>query len=69
MNQILYTADGKTNGPLPIKTIVKFFALSIIALGLIFMGEGTYSLFSFEASEHRNVDNTVPIIQFAKDRK
>lgn len=35
MNQILSTADGKSHGPLPIKSVIKFFAFSIIILGLI----------------------------------
>ncbi len=54
MNQILYTAEGKTSGPLPIKTIVKFFAICLIVLGVIFMGESAYSLFSFNSQDSRS---------------
>ncbi len=67
MNQILYTTEGKPKGPLPIKTIVKFFAFCIIGLGAIFIGEGTYSLISNDSSKNTIVDNTVPVIEFAKD--
>ena len=40
MNQILYTTENKTQGPLPIKTIIRFFAITKIILGVIFLGEG-----------------------------
>lgn len=53
MNQILYTADGKTGGPLPIQTIIKFFAICMIVLGVIFIGDAAYSLFSFNTSSTR----------------
>ena len=56
-------------GSLPIKSIVKFFGVSIIILGLIFFGEGTYSLFSYNFSDNVNLDNSIPKIEFAKDRK
>ena len=56
-------------GPLPIQTIIKFFAFAIIALGVIFLGEAAYFLFSSNNSSDVSVDNTVPVIEFAKDRK
>lgn len=59
----------KITGPLPIKSIVKFFAFSIIALGVIFFGEGTYFLFSYDISSSSDFDTTIPSISFAKDRK
>lgn len=67
MNQILYTANGKPNGPLPIQAIIKFFAFAIIALGVIFIGEASYYLFSPNAVGNKVLDNTVPQIEFAKD--
>lgn len=69
MNQILYTSNGKPSGPLPIKTVAKFFAISLIVLGVIFFGEGAYAQFSFISSNHTETDTTVPEIAFAKDRK
>ncbi len=53
MNQILYTAEGKTSGPLPIQTIIKFFAICLIVLGVIFIGQSAYSLFSFNSPDAR----------------
>lgn len=67
MNQILYTSNGKTSGPLPIKTVAKFFAISLIVLGVIFFGEGAYAQFSFNANNQNDMDTTVPEIAFAKD--
>ena len=67
MNQILSTSNSKSNGPLPIKVIVRFFAISLIVLGVIFFGESTYAFFSNNVSEERELDNTVPEITFAKD--
>lgn len=67
MNQILYTAESKTRSPLPIKTIVRFFAFAIIILGIIFLGEGTFSLFTNTSS--KDIPGTVikPEIEFSKD--
>lgn len=67
MNQILYTSNGKPSGPLPIKKVVKFFAVCMIILGIILFVEGTYNLFSVNLSDNKNLDNTVPQITFAKD--
>ena len=69
MNQILYTSNGKPNGPLPIKVIVRFFAICLIVLGVIFVGESSYGFFSGEIYGLRELDSTVPEINFAKDRK
>lgn len=55
------------NGPLPIKSIVKFFAFTIMAFGIILFGEGAYSLFKPNLSSSNTLDNTVPEVQFAKD--
>ena len=69
MNQILYTASGKAGGPLPIKKVVRFFAICIIILGITFFGGGTYALFSYDFSSDSTIDDTIPEISFAKDRK
>lgn len=69
MNQILYTSNGKPNGPLPIKSVAKFFAISLIVLGVIFFGEAAYAQFSFNSSSSAEMDTTAPEIAFAKDRK
>lgn len=57
----------KLIGPLPIQTIVKFFAFCLIVLGIIFIVDGAYFLFSPNISDNVEVDNTVPVIQFSKD--
>ena len=41
MNQILYVGENKGNGPIAIKSIVKFFAIVIIAFGIILIGKGS----------------------------
>ena len=69
MNQILYTSNGKPSGPLPVQTIIRFFAFCIIALGVIFLVKSGYDLFAVEIANNNNMDNTVPQIEFAKDRK
>jgi len=56
-------------GPLPIQTIVRFFAFCVIALGIIFMAEASYSLFSLDSINNKDLDSSVPVIEFAKDRK
>lgn len=45
MNQILYVQDKKTNSSVDTKKVVLFFAVSIIIFGLIFLGQGAYSLY------------------------
>ncbi len=60
---------GKLLGPLPIETIVKFFAIALIVLGVIFFGEGTYGLFAVNFDNDAEIDNTIPKIEFlANDR-
>ena len=46
MNQILYTGKTKKKGPASIKSIVRFFSVSLIILGIIFLGEGSYALYT-----------------------
>ena len=68
-NQILYTPNGKTNGPLPIKVIVRFFAICLIVFGIIFVGEASYAFFYNDGPTDRELDSSVPEITFSKDRK
>jgi len=68
MNQILYTAESKSHGPLPIKTILRFFAFSLIILGIIFIGENVYSLISNSHKLEVPKDYVPPKIEFAQDR-
>lgn len=65
MNQILYT--GKTGGPASIKSIVRFFAISIIILGVIFIGEGSYALYENDKLTREVIDTTVPEISFEQE--
>lgn len=67
MNQILYTSNGKAAGPLPIPTIVRFYAICMIILGVVFFGKGAYNLFAVSFGDSTELDNTIPIIEFAKD--
>lgn len=67
MNQILYTSNGKPSGPLPIKSIVKFFAIALIVLGVIFFGEASYSLFSVNTGNGADLDTSVPQIAFTRN--
>ena len=45
MNQILYIGENKGNGPIAIKSIVKFFAIVIIVFGIILIGKGSYAIY------------------------
>lgn len=56
-------------GPLPIQTIVKFFAICMIVVGIILLGEGAFSLFSSDGSSDSGINDTIPSIDFAKDRQ
>lgn len=67
MNQILYTSENRTKGPLPIKTVVRFFAIAIIVLGIIFIGQSAYSMFTSNTPEDSGIATTNPVIEFAKD--
>ena len=67
MNQILYTSNGKPSGPLPIKSVAKFFAIALIVFGVIFFGEASYALFSVNGGNNADLDTSAPEIHFAKD--
>ncbi len=65
MNQILYT--GKSKGPASIKSILKSFAIFIIVFGIIFIGDGSYALYSNYQLAHPKEDNTIPQISFEQE--
>ena len=60
MNQILMVEDKKkkknrSNGPTEIKSIVRFFAIAIIAFGIFFIGQGSYGI--YKESIGRNLED------------
>ena len=59
MNQILYVGENKGNGPKAIKSIVKFFAIVIIAFGIILIGKGSYAI--YKNIEINSGDN-IPVV-------
>ena len=59
MNQILYVGEIKGNGPIAIKSIVKFFAIIIIAFGIILIGKGSYAI--YKNIEINSGDN-IPVV-------
>ena len=59
MNQILYVGENKGNGTIAIKSIVKFFAIVIIAFGIILIGKGSYAI--YKNIEINSGDN-IPVV-------
>lgn len=59
MNQILYVGDNKNNGPVAVKSVIKFFAIIIIIFGIILIGEGTYSMYKGIVA---NTGNNIPTV-------
>ena len=59
MNQILYVGDNKNNGPVAVKSVIKFFAIVIIIFGIILVGEGTYSMYKGIVA---NSGNNIPTV-------
>ncbi len=66
MNQILQT-ENKKNGPVEINKIVLFFAIAIIILGVILVGQGLYAMITGtkEKSESK-VENVVPDVNIQR---
>lgn len=66
MNQILQT-ENKKSGPVEINKIVLFFAIAIIILGVILVGQGSYAMIT-EAKEENEpkVENVVPDINIQR---
>lgn len=59
MNQILYVGDNKNNGPVAVKSVIKFLAIIIIIFGIILIGEGTYSMYKGIVA---NSGNNIPTV-------
>lgn len=59
MNQILYVGENKENGPIAIKSIVKFLAIVIIVFGIILIGKGSYAI--YKNIEINSGDN-IPVV-------
>ena len=59
MNQILYVGDNKNNGPVAVKSVIKFFAIVILIFGIILIGEGTYSMYKGIVA---NSGNNIPTV-------
>ncbi len=66
MNQILYTGKGKSKGPASIKSVVRFFSISLIILGIIFLGEGSYALYTNYSTQESQTES-VPTITFEQE--
>ena len=58
-NQILDVGDNKNNGPVAVKSVIKFFAIVIIIFGIILIGEGTYSMYKGIVA---NSGNNIPTV-------
>lgn len=69
MNQILQTENkkNKTQGPIEINKIVKFFAIAILIFGIILIGLGLYSYISNNSQEENpTVANLKPEVNITK---
>ena len=67
MNQILVYTNTKQNSPVPIKSILKFFSISLIILGAIFIFKGSYSLFQNSTIGKTNNSEIIPNIVFEQE--
>lgn len=67
MNQILYTGKGKSHGPASLTSILRFFSISLIVFGVIFIGDGSYALYHNHVIAKSRIDNTVPEIAFEQE--
>ena len=65
MNQILFVDNKKNRSSIDIKKIIKFFAISIIIIGLIMVCEGSYSVYSYykEKKERESIPKEQADIQ------
>ncbi len=67
MNQILQT-ENKKSSPVEINKIVLFFAIAIIILGVILVGQGSYAMVT-SAKEEENkpqIENTIPEVNIQR---
>lgn len=66
MNQILQT-ENKKNGTVEINKIVLFFAIAIIILGVILVGQGSYAMVTGAKKEEKpKVENTIPEVNIQR---
>ncbi len=65
MNQILYT--GNTKKPASIKSIIKFFSFCALLLGIVFIGKGSYALYSNYTANKLAIDTSPASIQFDQE--
>lgn len=64
MNQILATSNANSKrgkGPASIESIIKFFVISLIILGVFMIGTGSYAI--YKDNEERNARPTKPTIE------
>ncbi len=66
MNQILYTGKTKNKGPASIKSVIRFFCISLVVLGIIFIGEGSYALYENYSVQNSEVEST-PDFKFEQE--
>lgn len=57
MNQILYVENKKRNQPANIKTVVLFFSIAIIVLGVILVGQGSYAMIIRHQEEQNKINS------------
>lgn len=66
MNQILSVEDNKKKkkssaGPADIKTIIKFFAIAIMILGVFMIGSGSYSMYQESKKAYAEAKPTIHV--------
>lgn len=66
MNQILYTGS-KQKGPASLKSILKFFGVSLALFGIIFLSKGLIGLYQNNELSKKKEDTTVPQIIFEQE--
>ncbi|MFR0822451.1 MAG: hypothetical protein ACLU84_04435 [Clostridia bacterium] len=64
MNQILYTGNKKSKGPLSIQTVGRIFAVMIILFGMILVGQGSYAI--FVPQDNEEAKTSVPVVTMAQ---
>ena len=54
MNQILFVDDKKRKSSINIKSIIMFFATTIIVFGLIMVVDGSYGVYAYNKDQEKN---------------
>lgn len=65
MNQILYIDKSKRKKTVEIKKVIKFFGISLIALGVVMIGHGTYAKIK-NLEYEKTMMNAVPVASIEK---